>query len=984
MSASLLGLCATASVTAAVSLTGRAIEADTVSPVTVADKYVKGEMLVIPQAQLDCGGTKAEAVAVVKTPSGKSLSGDQIVLGETGVYSLTYRAYQNGRLYTNSKDFRVTEKIFEVSGSAGRAEYGTHEYRSDLPGIVTSLNPGEKLSVNQAIDLRGLTREDDVLSLFFTPETLGVPDVGSFVVSFTDAYDSENVVTVKCKNVYSNGADWTWYYSYASAGATGQPLLGIEKRQRDGAVQVVYRGETYILHSNNEYGTPMRLSMGGNPEDGGVGDERFRLAWELEEKQIFCTPSGSGYNMLMDLDEPIFYKTNLWDGFTTGEVFIDIWGENYNAQTLNFVLDGAGDLDLTETERFDRDAPVIEVSCGDEIPFARIGSPYRIFEGNATDLYDGDVTVDKKVYFNYAGNKSLVDIRDDCFTPVRDGIYTIVYTATDKSGNIAVKTVDVEARADCELQVWAEDAERKLASLVTVPQPQLSNVSGEAEIVVRAICGGEEYAVEDYAFAPKRAGEYTLVYEIADYVSSLTVETKLTIDSGSEISFAEDPELPAYFITGKTYELKVPAAYDYTGNAVSPADVVVTVREDEGEETRVDGTYTVRARSEAEIVYAVAGTDISKTYRVKAVDVEEDGALKMERYFVGPYRAESGDDSILFTPEGEGKLDFINILQTYKFTVSFSFPKFAAKAFNVYMSSGADTIKISYVVENGTTVLYLNGKKTAITLGNVLQSGAHIALSYTDEGRLLSPVEGTEIVIDETLDGRPFAGFDRHRAYLSFEIEGTSGETAMKLTEINNQTFTALPRDRIAPQVLGSVIRGNVAPGTEVVIRPAVVADVLDPNVEIRMSVLAPDGTPAVSVDGVSLADCSVDETYVICPDQYGKYLIQYYAADSSGQISKPVYGFTVTDFTPPEIKLGKYSESVKQGDTVRIASASAFDEVDGEVQVFVTVKVPSGLVYYVENAMLKLTEKGKYVISYLAYDAAGNVAYRSYEITAK
>ena len=316
------------------------------------------------------------------------------------------------------------------------------------------------------------------------------------------------------------------------------------------------------------------------------------------------------------------------------------------------------------------------------------------------------------------------------------------------------------------------------------------------------------------------------------------------------------------------------------------------------------------------------------------------------------------------------------------FSTLFSLPKFSAHALNVYLRSGEDTVKIGYVAEGGTTVLYLNDKKTSVSLGAVLQKGTTVTLTYQADGKILSPIDGAELIVNETLEGKPFDGFRNHRAYLSFEIEGQRSGTALALAEINGQTFTLLPRDRVAPQVLGSVIRGSIALGSEVVIRPAVIADVLDPNVEITMSVTAPDGKPAVTVDGVSLQNCSVDETYVIRADQYGSYLIRYYAADTSGQKAQPTYGFTVTDTMPPEIELGKHDQTAKQGATVQLASATATDNIDGNVTVHVTVKTSSGIVYYIKDSRLQCTEKGKYTVSYIAYDAAGNVAYSSYTIT--
>jgi hypothetical protein len=73
----------------------------------------------------------------------------------------------------------------------------------------------------------------------------------------------------------------------------------------------------------------------------------------------------------------------------------------------------------------------------------------------------------------------------------------------------------------------------------------------------------------------------------------------------------------------------------------------------------------------------------------------------------------------------------------------------------------------------------------------------------------------------------------------------------------------------------------------------------------------------------------------------------------------------------------------VKQGKQITVAKATATDNVDGEVDVYVYLVNPSGVITKVTlGQKVKLTEKGVYQLRYLAVDKFGNLSILYYDIT--
>jgi hypothetical protein len=164
--------------------------------------------------------------------------------------------------------------------------------------------------------------------------------------------------------------------------------------------------------------------------------------------------------------------------------------------------------------------------------------------------------------------------------------------------------------------------------------------------------------------------------------------------------------------------------------------------------------------------------------------------------------------------------------------------------------------------------------------------------------------------------------------------------------------------------------------------------DVLDNQVTISYSVKAPDGSYAVSIDGVTL-DESADYTrsYQIKATSLGRYRVTVTAEDSSLNMNvNNSYPITVTEREKPTITLSKgYATSAKVGENVAVASFTVSDNVNTDkCRSYVFVKDVKGVLSKVVDGSVRVDSAGVYEIIYVCYDAGDNMSVVSYEIQVK
>ena len=297
-------------------------------------------------------------------PDGSATQKKTFVLNEGGSYVIRYTATVEGRKISAEESFLVNRENYSFSGTGSSAQYGAHPvYATERQGLVTKIARGETLYFNQAIDLGKLEKTDARMVFFATPSTIGVPDATNLRIRFTDAYDGENYVEAELRDVSFVQGDWAIHHTYSVAKSSAQPYKGIEGSN---------------IHYSDPYGHPSVFSLSGVPMNGGEpGSENFILKFDYADRQILDADG-----MIIDLDDATYF-TDLWQGFTTGECFISVYAEMYQATHVNLVITELFGLDLSAEGFVDVQKPVIAVDTEgmDEsaLPNARPGTEYRLF-----------------------------------------------------------------------------------------------------------------------------------------------------------------------------------------------------------------------------------------------------------------------------------------------------------------------------------------------------------------------------------------------------------------------------------------------------------------------------------------------------------------------------------------------------------------------------------------------------------------------------
>ncbi len=963
--------------------------------------------LTVPSTKITVGGTEYDAQTIIHFPSGSAYSSSAITLSERGQYRAEIYATVNGRVYREYEEFIVYDYLYEVEGGLNAAAVYEPSYLAPtVNGINVQLESGSVFYYNKLIDLEALGKDKAFITTFLAPQTVGEQDGQTLWFVLTDAYDSENQVRIKC-SASRDGIDHG--VTYIQAGASDQSTVGVEWNQGK-------------VHEDNIYGFPINASFYGVPNSSAsqdLSENGINLYFDTETNQLLSDQyrnisGGNGStNVIIDLDDPEYFD-NLFEGFTTGEVYLSIYAADLSKNTFGLEIKTIADHDLSVNKFIDDEEPEITVDFGDyeegSLPQGLVDHAYPIFEASATDSYS-DAELSVNVYYDYAGKKVDCYIEDGAFYPDKAGTYTIEYTATDVFGNPAIRLVEItveETAPALTLTVETQDrvTEGYVGNEIEVSEATTSGGVGFGSVSISVIApDGTESAVEDGYFIPRSEGTYTVKYTGTDYVRQQVIDDyEVLITLGEDPVFEGDVTLPRYFLTGYEYELPSFTAYNYTANGVYEIAASIRVRDGSGERTiGSDGKVTFTsstAESVATITYSVqtATGYAEKTYEVPLFNVRTEDEIIMENYFqlTGFTTRSAESDHVTFgTASDHSTLTFINPILAEDLSITFlvNTAKNNYDTINVYLTdaSNGDTLKFTYKRSSSESLFYINDGAMGyeITSSFTSSTGNEFQLRFDNEmSRVMGSSGSNYITVSSTVDGEPFSGFSDGYVYLMIELENVTGESEIWIKNINSQPMNSTTIDRVAPRLTVLGDHGGALPyGSDVVLNSIAYADVLDPNPSITLTVFAPDGTVVTSKDGLLLEEVLPDN-YTITLDRYGVYSVEYTIEDASGRSRTMSYDIIVDDGIAPEISVGSIASTCKVGDVIVIPSVTVTDNETPaeEIGVYVEILTPIGRVEILPEGSnsFKADWAGTYTVYITARDAAGNIAIVEMTITAE
>ena len=990
----------------------------------IEKEYVYGQVFTVPnpaQVQIETGTVVSKAISVtLECPNGAVKSEGDYTLDQTGEYKLSY---YNANGISATHTFVVNKKYYEVGGDAS-AEYAESlSSKEGTSGIALTLKSGESFTFNKPIDLNDYTNEVlDVCKIFpkFRKEYDLNPTATMVTVKVVDCFDATKFVEFY---VWCGSAGNSPYY--AGAGASTQMLTGLEQNKlKPEQMTEEYDGEMYKIHRVRRY---QSLSTYGkwlsSRYDAEVSKhDGISLLWDMTNHQMKARNGGTTY-LITDIDSTEIYGANTFDFasfFTTGEVVLNVEAYNYAATSFDVEIEsifGMSGEDLLDGTVVDKTAPAImvdvETTSNNEIYLQKGKAVILPKISNVLDYnYYGNAKV--AVYRNYGKlGQVSVKVKDGAFTPETIGNYTAVYTATDSYGNQGEFLLDMVV-LDQENIVYEETPLNKLVAAQNnvIPYIQANGLNKEinTEVIVTTPNGLQiklDYNGENgYDYLPEYAGDYTIEYLFKDNVYVEKYAYEVSCVNENAVAYKNSFTLPNYLMKGASYTIDPVKAYTAGNGGFDVNTTNVSVSVDGGAFQILSAeqmqAYKVEANQTVQFKASYQNKDVfSKIYPVVDVGCGKKTTEKEYlKYMQGNYKsAQLVDEGAVYRFEnGTANMQFINAISSANFKFGFTLSASAVEDVTLTLrdvnAPNDNYITCTYQKEAGSSIMfvakqYVDGKLVAegeIYTKHKEWNGTY-ALSYSTEG----------INVDDVLVGemQPFAKDD---ALFEISIKGAK-DCAVIISQLNNQTFTSTVREG-KPQISFEQKNGVQEVNSVYTIAPCYASSVLNSVLtkDVKVTVNAPNGDIATSMDGVPLENVTADLAYDVKLTQIGQYRVSYTVSCMGATRTNGLATLENDDY---------YIINVSEG----IAPTVSFTDGSNETT---TVKVAIGTTHQIKKFVAKdnttpsenlkvykmildeafvieangynvdsytFTEAGTFIVYVLVYDALGNSAAGYYKV---
>lgn len=970
----------------------------------ISEEYLLNDVLSVPAAQITFGGETKNAEISVITPRGERVRSANVKLEEGGQYKVEYKALFGGKAKTVEKPFTVEIPLFSKSAKNTTWEYGVDDsiYQTGKEGVKVLLAKGDSLVYNDILDLR--ESNGQIIDLFTLPQDgLGTRDVRRIVLTLTDLYDPSVYLTIALQgdtDTHNGSEAWWLDWTYVAVGGQNQILTGVDGKGT--SKETVWRGASY--------GVPVAYASYGIDSKGNnlVASQSLNVSYNESENAVYV-----GSKQIMCLSDLKYYD-DVWTGFTNGEVKLTITGDDFALGTADLMITKIGNNNLKGELYKDETAPEITLDLlgyesESDLPQAAKGLSYPVFSAKAWDKVFGEVDVKTTVYYGYGSQQRYeVDVKDGKFATDVIGYYTIEYLAYDGFKNEGKKTVKIycgNTSADLSVEAVGEYETSKGTGAITRPA-QIKYTGGTGFVTTYATAkaenGGEEFVI-DGSFRPEMEG----VYKITLYAVDMLGKTKtftydLTVSITNEPVFIDEPILPKFFLQGYNYTLPTMFAYDYSsGKESKQIETTIAIKDGKDGGAVRDlasnvADFVADENGEATIIYKASGEkgNGSAQYKVKVVNAWKDISrytLDMAKYFYGEnIETSATDEGVKVSSTQDATYTFVTPVIADKFETKFAitsgnFTCLQLVFEDAYNSNERFTVEIDKS-ENGAenALLRVNGVQTKYRPWGSFYNKTDFLFAYDEMNKMIK-ADGSYPLYITNADGSAFEGFSSGLIYVTVNVIGVNGEAQVIWKNYAGQVLSNKEFDTIAPSIkLSADYDSKYSIGTVAEIYSAVAADVLSPEVSTKMTVRDPKGNIITDVDGLLLKDVPFDRSYFINLELYGSYIVKYSAMDWMEREQDYSFSILVVDDQAPEISLeGTMKTEINVNQKFEIIKASAKDNVDGDVNVYVYLVNPSGVISKVTaGEQITFAKKGVYQVRYFSIDAFGNLNILYYNVT--
>ena len=937
------------------------------------------------------GGESVLAKVQVFSPFGDevSLTDGNVTLAQNGVYTIKYSAEIGGeklertyyvRAISTAQSYK--DYFTSVSGTLETTDnMQAPVYAKSGSGVGLTTDSIATVRYNNVIDLSKMTQEEDLIKLLPLCEgDYGI--ISQFSVQLIDIYDSTNTVEWRFKRYSKGESGWMGGYTYCN---------------------IAYNGKLYALHptkglmvDSTTYGVGTRICCNAGYLKTNAGGMYYGYApWarcqiNYQERKFFThannTTSALTYvqpeqKEVIDLDESSYVGYgNEWQGFTTGEVYLQIDIQAGGTQSGCIVKEIAGQKLYGEMQ--DTGAPTIyfdeeengllpKGKKGEFYPFPKVSYTNDILEG--TVLFP-EYTVTKLEY-ELLKDRAYSDIKiidQNGFTPNTAGKYRLTYQTKDTSGNVGERQMYFivhESLGEKSVSYMLDD-ELFVGKTITIPKLEPQGMSFLVKRQERILYGGKDFverAGEELLL--DKAGEFVIACEYEDYLGN-TYQTKDTYEVVALDKAITTLQgcVPKYALKGRTIVLPDYTAINYNKNEnvawtlkVNGVDINTKTRE-----VKIDGEHNQKL----DVVYAVNG--IEESYEITVIDA---------KYLADRFYATSGNVTISNDKNNVVAQAFSNATVEYIFphvmdSANFNFGFDLDGAFesvDVYFEDYLDptqTVFLRLVKTEAGITAQINGKGQAFVVNPATKHEGytfhyeHFERTFQFESRVL---------VQDTLAGKEFKGFKSNRINVRAEFNGVTGTATMRFYQMGALTFLSTYdsqnnlmqyTDSMFPILVGarSYLENSFKYGTTAVIPGLEARTALSGGCKNTLSLTSPSGETLLNnVNGYN--DYEIELT------EYGTYEIVY-TVPFRATNKKYKYTFRVHKDEPPVIALAtELQETYKYGETLRLPELTIENVANGYTVDYYITKPNGMMIAITKDEIIKLDEYGTYALSVYVMD---------------
>ena len=993
------------------------VECNTTAIETVKTNYLIGESVVVPQAKIVYDGREITPTETyMLTPDGQANTASEYELNQAGIYTIVYVAKENGKTLKAEKAFTVEPFAYGVESNLSSVEYTDTLTMLDCVaddsklwnhvtygkgGIQLTLAQGDTFTYYNPINLNDFDGSYNFLHIFpwqrndFMEGWRDLKQAEQLYVRLTDCYNPD-VYVEYLLNWQSTGL-------YYRVGTHEQASVGLDANNL--AEDVIYIDGARKRVFTNKWGVSVR------PYTNYVRPYGHRLSFDVQYNKAYVISPANDRLLINALNSPFIYEdeTTHFKGFTTGEVYLSIYGEAWEMPYANIDISSIGGLNgsaLNFDTVKDNSAPTIQIENNldnyGEIKIA-FGESFQIPLATA---YDINLSSDVKtaVYYNYGKDgQSRVATNDNVFTPNRLGNYTVIYTAKDAYGQKTVKTLDLQCVKTVS-GLGIDFAAEKVSALyagreITLPAWTATGLNKAVQVqtyYIRKDADGNEIErvdIVDNTFIPYYTGTYTIVYEYTDGVKNYSYSYDTVCNSSDTIAMMETPVLPKYLAKGYMYTFEKFYVYTFAGDEPKANLTTLQMSVDGGEFTTVayedvaiSATESVRVRYQFE-------DWTSAVYEMRVVNIGTNGTLNMQELFQGDVAKSSAVGYVSYEALGTGDitLDYINPISASHFNFKYDIPKGYDKFDSLVITltdyyDSTNTVEISYYKnEQKNTVYNVNGREDVLISAPEF-FGVIRNCFYIPSIQTFTDTAGISLEYPMS--------FKSDKVFLSVTMKGVIGASMIRIREVNNQSLSNLNVDIKVPEAYLTTAEGGVRElGSQMTLYPLTVIDAITPvgPSNVAVTVRGPDKKPVKDVNGNVISGVSIfDGSYTLTLAEYGTYVVTYRYSDQAGNESTLQFTIVARDTAAPVLEISDdKTTSAKVNEAVEIASYVVSDNISEESKIisFVSLITPKGEVLNVlgddVNAFVP-TYAGVWKVCYYVCDEAGNHVMETYEVVVK